>query len=78
MGQLDQELGYGPSPLPPGEVPVDLLPKYITEQKGGMFGGGALPGSGTTPGTGFNVCTSNVTGPAPAVNVASTKNRAVL
>ena len=50
MGQLDQELGYGPQPLPPGEVPIDLLPKYITEQKGGMGSGGGLPGSGTTPG----------------------------
>ena len=50
MGQLDQELGYGPRPLPSGEVPVDLLPKFITEQKGGMPGGGPLPGSGTTPG----------------------------
>lgn len=46
MGQLDQELSYGPSPLPSSEVPVDLLPKYITEQKGGMYSGGmpGLPG----------------------------------
>lgn len=52
MGQIDEELNYGPSPLPSSEVPIDLLPKYITEQKGGMFGGG-MPGSGTTPGVDY-------------------------
>jgi hypothetical protein len=30
LGQIDREIGYGPSPLHPGDVPVDLLQRYIT------------------------------------------------
>lgn len=41
LGQLDEELGYGPSPLPITEIPGDLLPRFIQGgmQRAGMPGG---------------------------------------
>jgi hypothetical protein len=34
LGQMDHEMGYGPSPLHPGDVPVDLLQRHITGSPG--------------------------------------------
>lgn len=50
LGQMDEEMNFGPTPLPLSEVPTDLLPKYIQDRVYGGGGGGAgAPGAPGTP-----------------------------
>lgn len=40
LGQMDEEFDYGPSPLVPRDVPIDLRERYIRHDRGGVGGGG--------------------------------------
>ena len=48
LGQIDEEMGHGPRPLPISEVPSDILPRYIQDR---LYSGGGvgLPGGPGAP-----------------------------
>ena len=47
LGQIDNEFGYGPQPLHPRDVPIDLRGRIIRHDRPGAYGGaGAGAGAG--------------------------------